>query len=214
MSELIAGVNPTRMELLKIKKRLKLARKGHNLLKEKRDALIMEFFNALEKAKKARAELNERTGTAYRKLIIAEALKGPNDVKSSAIAVSPAGGLKIETRNVMGVIMTSIEKKDFKRKLEERGYGFISTSAKIDEAAASFEETMNTVIEVAEIEGALLRLGEEIEKTKRRVNALEYNLIPKLAATQKYIRMRLDEMERENFFRLKIIKRRLTEEVS
>ncbi len=214
MAELIAGVNPTRMELLKIKKRTKLAEKGHKLLKEKRDALIMEFFNSLEKAKKARGELDERIGAAYQRLAIAEAVSGNLAVKSAAMAVSPAGGVEIETRNIMGVIMPSIEKKEFKRKLTERGYGFIKTSAKTDEAAASFEQAMNKVLEVAEIEGALLKLGEEIEKTKRRVNALEYNLIPKLAATQKYIRMRLDEMERENFFRLKIIKRRLTQEIS
>jgi len=212
MAQQIAGVNPTRMELLKLRKRIKLAKKGHKLLKEKRDALIMEFFNALERARKARKELNEKLAVAHRKLVIAEAVSGTRAVKTAAMAVSPAAGLKIDTRNVVGVIMPAIEKRDYRRKLTERGYGFVGTSANVDEAAAGFEEAMNHVLEVAEIEGALLKLAAEIEKTKRRVNALEYNLIPKLVATQKYIRMRLSEMERENFFRLKIIKRRLTQE--
>ncbi len=210
-AEMIAGVNPTRMELLKIRKRVKLAQKGHRLLKEKRDALIMEFFSTLEKARKSRKELNASLATSYQDLVLAEATAGMLAVRSTAYAVRDESAVNITNRNIMGVFVPTIEKKDFSKKLSERGYGFVGTPAKLDEAAESFESSANKVMEVAEIEGSLLRLAEAIQKTKRRVNSLEYILIPRLKNTGKHIQMKLDEMSRESFFRLKKIKKKLTE---
>lgn len=208
---MIAGVSPTRMELLKIRKRIKLAQKGHRLLKEKRDALIMEFFSMLETARKARKELNASLASSYQDVVLAEATAGILAIRSASYAVRDESSVNITNRNIMGVFVPTIEKKDFSKKLSERGYGFIGTPAKLDEAARSFENSANKVIEVAEIEGALNRLAEAIQKTKRRVNSLEYILIPRLTNTRKHIQMKLDEMSRESFFRLKKIKKKLTE---
>jgi V/A-type H+-transporting ATPase subunit D len=212
MAELIEGVNPTRMELLKLKGKVKLAMKGHRLLKEKRDALIMEFFNILEEARGVRREAEAQLAEAYRALILAEAVLGGIKVWEAALAVKPAGELAIHSRNIMGVKVPVLEVGETKRSLLERGYGLIDTSAQLDEAASKFEEALKAVIQLAEIEKSIRLLAEEIESTKRRVNALENIVLPRLNGTVKYIKMRLDEMERENFFKLKRIKSLMEEE--
>jgi len=199
------------MELLKIRKRIKLAQKGHRLLKEKRDALIMEFFSMLERARVARKELNASLIIAYQDVVLAEASAGMLAIRSASYAVQDEGSVNIASKNIMGVFVPTIEKKDFSKKLSERGYGFVGTPVKLDEAARSFEISSNKVLVVAEIEGSLNRLAEAIQKTKRRVNSLEYILIPRLTNTRKHIQMKLDEMNRESFFRLKKIKNKLME---
>lgn len=214
MAELIEGVNPTRMELLKLKGKVTLAKKGHRLLKEKRDALIMEFFNILEEARGVRREAEGKLAEAFRALILAQALLGDIKVWEAAMAVKPMDGIKIRSRNIMGVRVPVLEVGDTRRNLLERGYGLIDTSAQLDEAASKFEEALKAVVQLAEIEKSIRLLAEEIESTKRRVNALENIIIPRLAATVKYIKMRLDEMERENFFKLKRIKTLMEEKAA
>ncbi len=205
--EMIEGINPTRMELLKLKDREKLAVKGHSLLKEKRNALIMEFFNILERVKGSRGNVEEKLKEAFEDLTAAQVVMGDLAVQKAAMTVKESIEVDIESRSVMGVVVPLIDSKASERTMIQRGYGFVDTSVKIDEAARKFEESIKLIIELAEIEKTIIPLAGEIESTKRRVNALEHIIIPRLNNTVKYIEMRLEEMERENFVRLKMIKK-------
>ncbi|WP_048191522.1 V-type ATP synthase subunit D [Methanobacterium sp. SMA-27] len=205
--EMIEGINPTRMELLKLKDREKLAVKGHSLLKEKRNALIMEFFNILERVKGSREDVEKTLQEAYKDLTAAQIVMGDLAVKKSAMSVKESVEVDIDSRSVMGVVVPVIDSDIHQRTMVERGYGFLDTSVKLDEAARKFEESVKLIIELGEIEKTIILLAGEIESTKRRVNALEHIIIPKLENTVKYIEMRLEEMERENFVRLKMIKK-------
>jgi V/A-type H+-transporting ATPase subunit D len=209
--EMIEGINPTRMELLKLKQREKLAVKGHSLLKEKRNALIMEFFNILERVKGSRDEVAVKLQEAYQDLTAAQIAMGDLAVKKAAMSVTESVDVDIDSRSVMGVVVPIIESEISQRTIVERGYGFMDTSVKLDEAAKKFEESIQLIIELGEIEKTIMLLAGEIESTKRRVNALEHIIIPRLENTVKYIEMRLEEMERENFVRLKMIKKTMEE---
>ncbi|MEK6978343.1 MAG: V-type ATP synthase subunit D [Candidatus Hydrothermarchaeota archaeon] len=205
--EKIEGINPTRMELLKLKTKVKLAVKGHKLLKQKRDALIMEFFNVLAQAKGIRKKAAGELAEAFGALIMAEASSGTIKVAEASLAVRANIEIgRVESRNVMGVKVPTLELGETKRGILERGYGIADTSSQLDEASRRFEESLKTLVELAEIEKSIRLLAREIERTKRRVSSLENILIPRLDATVKYIKMRLDEMERESFFKLKRIK--------
>ncbi|AEC51754.1 V-type ATP synthase subunit D [Pyrococcus sp. NA2] len=202
----ILKVKPTRMELLKLKRRVKLAERGHKLLKEKQDALIMEFFTIYDEALSLRRELIRKIEEAFEALRKAQIDVGSLRLKEISIGVKPNKEIEIRTRNIMGVRVPLIEAPELKRKPSERGYAFVSTTSTVDNAAEKFEEVLELAIRLAEVEESLKRLGKEIEKTKRRVNALEYVIIPRMKNTIKFIEQHLDEMERENFFRLKRIK--------
>jgi V/A-type H+-transporting ATPase subunit D len=201
--------NPTRMEMLKARARIKLAKNGHKLLKQKRDALIMEFFKILEKAKDLRTELNVAMAKAYRGMAVAQAYHGVAEVENIAMSVSQAPAVGIEVRNIMGLKIPAIEAEVGEKPLLQRGYTLVGSSAKIDEAAENFEKALVLVVQLAETENAIRKLIREIEKTKRRVNALEYVLIPKLEEQARQISFRLQEMERDSFVMLKTIKRKL-----
>ncbi len=204
---MIEGVNPTRMELLKLKDREKLAVKGHGLLKEKRNALIMEFFNILDRVKGLRENIEQKLEQSFADLIMAKTTMGDFAVKKAAMSVKGSLDISVDTRNIMGVTVPIIEHDEIKKSLTERGYGLVDTSAKLDESARGFEEVIELILELSEIEMTVKLLAGEIESTKRRVNALEHIIIPRLENTVRYIEMRLEEMERENFVRLKMIKK-------
>jgi V/A-type H+-transporting ATPase subunit D len=206
MGERIEGISPTRMELLKLKRKTKLAVKGHSLLKQKRDALIMEFFAILEEAKGIRKQATEELSEAFKSVILAYATLGTAKVTQASVAVEDTSPLETGTRSIMGVKVPTLELGETERSPIERGYGLVDTSPQLDEAAGKFERALAAVVQLAEVEKTIRRLAEEIESTKRRVNALENIVIPRLTGTVKYIKMRLDEMERENFFKLKRIK--------
>ncbi len=206
--------NPTRMELLKTKSRIKLARNGHNLLKQKRDALIMEFFKILKKAKDLRGELNEKMGIAYKSLSIAHAYHSTCELESIASGLEEDLGLEVKARNVMGVSIPEIQVELQEKKFGERGYPIMGTSAKIDDVVDNFGEVLRLVVTLAETETAIRRLIKEIEKTKRRVNALEFVVLPRLEKERDEIIFRLEEMERDSFVSLKVIKRRLEQEAA
>ncbi len=205
--EMIEGVNPTRMELLKLKDREKLAIKGHGLLKEKRNALIMEFFSILDRVKGLRENVEKKLEQSFADLILAKTMMGDFEVRKAAMSVKGSLDISVDTRNIMGVTVPVIEYEDMKKSMTERGYGLVDTSAKLDESSRGFEEVIKLILELSEIEMTVKLLAGEIESTKRRVNALEHIIIPRLENTVKYIEMRLEEMERENFVRLKMIKK-------
>ena len=205
--EMIEGVNPTRMELLKLKDREKLAVKGHGLLKEKRNALIMEFFNILDRVKGSREIVEKNLAEAFQDLTAAQIAMGDLSVRKASMSVKESVKVDIDSRSVMGVVVPLIDSEISQRTIVERGYGFLDTSARIDEAAKRFENATKLILELAETEKTIMLLANEIESTKRRVNALEHIIIPRLQNTVKYIEMRLEEMERENFVRLKMIKK-------
>ncbi len=200
--------NPTRMELLKARARSKLAKKGHSLLKQKRDALVLEFFKILKKASDLRGRLNAQMKISYAALAIAESHHGVVEVESAAMAASRAPKVKVDVRNVMGVRIPTVEVASDEHS-EDFSSRIISSNAKIDGAADSFKEALHMVVKLAETENAIRKLIKEIEKTKRRVNSLEYIIIPRLASQAKLISFRLDEMERDSFFMLKMMKKKL-----
>ncbi|NKQ39452.1 MAG: V-type ATP synthase subunit D [Methanosarcinales archaeon] len=210
---ILSGVRPTRMELLKLKKRKILAQKGHDLLEEKRDALIMEFFKRIKNYRKDKAELEIEIKKAFETLIEAQMVIGYTGLEESSYSVNEMKDIEMKVRNITGVKVPLIEKMEFLRESKERGYSFVSTSAKLDEAANSFENVVKNILRLAESEGSIRKLAQEIEKTKRRVNALENILIPKLGNTQNYIKMHLAELEREDFFRRKKIKSALKDSI-
>lgn len=201
-------VKPTRSELLRVKKQIKLARSGYSLLKKKRDGLILEFFEILKKAKSLRQELVEEYKIALEKMNIARALEGDLKIKSVAMAIKDIPDVKLAAKNIMGVKVPKIESSEVKKAFLERGYGVYNSSA-IDEAASAYEKVVEKIILAAEAETSMRKLLNEIEKTKRRVSGLEFVVIPNLDRQKGFIQLRLEEMERENTFRMKRIKAKI-----
>ena len=204
--DIIDGINPTRMELLSLKNRTKLAVKGHGLLKEKRDALIKEFFDILDRVKGVREAAERSLKEANEALLEAQIAMGDLAVRKASLSVKESIDVDIKSRSVMGVSVPVTNVKMEERSIIDRGYSFSDTTIQLDEAAKKFEESIKFLIELGEVEKTIFLLAEEIEATKRRVNALEHIMIPRFENTEKYIDMRLQGMERENFVRLKMIR--------
>ncbi len=198
-------VIPTRMELLRIKGRIRLASKGHSLLKRKRDALIMEFFKVLKEARDIRQRANEMLSKAFTALYYATVTHTQIEIESISGLTRIDYELDVKESNVMGV---KIPKITFSIKREQQ-YPLLFTSSSIDYLIATYKGLLRVLVEVAEIETTIKRLLKEIEKTKRRVNALEYIVIPRLTHQLKEVKQRLEEMERDMFVSLKVVKRNL-----
>ncbi len=206
----LPDIKPTRSELINLKKKIKLSERGYNILKMKRDGLILEFFRVLEDAKTSRGELQEKYKAASEMIALSNTIEGTIRLKAAAFAVKETPEITVKAKNIMGVVVPEISSTKVKKRLMERGYGLIGTSSVLDETASAYEDLMESVIRSAEIESTMKKLLDEIESTKRRVNALEYKVIPELTEARDFIKMRLDEMEREELFRLKKIKARST----
>ncbi|KAF5090149.1 V-type ATP synthase subunit D [Methanoculleus horonobensis] len=204
----LRDIKPTRSELINVKRRIKLSERGYNILKMKRDGLILEFFKVLQQAKDSRGALLERYEHAMEMIALAETVEGAIGVKAAAFSTADAPAISLKSKNIMGVVVPEIEASSVRKGVLDRGYGMLGTSAVIDETAEAFEDLLEAIIEAAEIETTMKRLLDEIESTKRRVNALEFKVIPELSEARDFIKMRLDEMEREELFRLKKIKAR------
>jgi len=205
VENIIEGVKPTRMELLAIRKKKKLAEKGHKLLGEKRDALVMQFFEIIHTRDTLRSEVNSKLGDAFNTLIDAEMILGRDNVEDVTYSVPQIQNVPTDVVNIMGVQVPRIQAEALTAP-KEPVYGYLHTNARLDEATDRFFNVLLRILKLAEVEGSIERLANEIEKTKRRVNALEHIFIPRLNATQKYIEMQLQEREREDFFRRKRIK--------
>ncbi|MFQ6129695.1 MAG: V-type ATP synthase subunit D [Candidatus Hadarchaeaceae archaeon] len=205
------AVSPTRMELLKLRQRVGLAQKGHDLLKEKMDALVIEFFEVLRRIQEARMKAFDQLLVAHRALSMCFAVVGTLETKQASKETKRELQVEISTRHIMGIAVPAVEVGTVERNALVRGYGLHMTSSALDEASREFERALKLLIELSELEASAFAIVRELEKTKRRVNALEYILIPRLKEALKFIMMRLDEMERENFSRLKRIKAMLGE---
>ena len=199
-------VKPTRKELMRIEDRIELSEQGHDTLEQKRDGLIMEFMDILDQAQDIRSELDADYQRAQRKMDMARAMEGDVAVRGAAAALEEYPEITTQSKNIMGVVVPQIESSKVKKSIDERGYGLLGSSARIDEAAAAYEELIESIVLAAEVETAMKKMLEEIEQTKRRVNALEFKLLPELHENREYIEQKLEEQEREEIFRLKKIK--------
>ncbi len=202
--EIVEGINPTRMELLSIRKKRRLAEKGHKLLGEKRDALIVQFFDVLKKRESLKEEVVGSFKSAGSSLEEAMAVMGYGSVQALSKGISEQTPPTISTLNIMGVKVPVLDLQV--REGSDNPWGIGTTPQSLDDSATGFQKALERLLKLAETEGSMERLALEIEKTKRRVNALEHIFIPKLKNTERYITMQLQEREREDFVRRKRIK--------
>lgn len=200
------NVTPTRSELINVKRKIRLSQSGYNLLKRKRDGLMYEIFDILPKVKTLRNELVASYQQAQEAIDTAAAVEGALTVRSVANTVSKPPTVSLREHNIMGVRVPKIQSDQVKRELPQRGYGIVGTDAIIDEAVSGYERLVEKIVQAAELETSIKRLLDEVEKTKRRVNALEFKVLPDLEQVRKFIAFRLEEMEREQLFTMKRIK--------
>lgn len=204
------NVNPTRMELRRLKTRLKTAVRGHKLLKDKADETIRQFMAYIKENKRLREEIETELSLSLRSFMLASAVT-TSQVLEEAVAM-PAFSVELTTaeKNVMGVTVPQISVKAGDKK-ELYPYSFASVSSELDGSIANLSELLEKMVKLAEVEKTCNMLADEIEKNRRRVNALEYVMIPQLEETIKYITMKLDENERSNTIRLMKVKTMLEE---
>jgi len=205
-------IKPTRKNLMEIEDRIELSERGHDTLEQKRDGLIMEFMDILDQAQDVREDLEGDYETAQKKINMARAMEGDIAVRGAAAALEEHPEITVESRNIMGVVVPQIESTKVSKTLDERGYGILGTSARIDEAAEAYEDLLESIVLAAEVETAMKKMLTEIETTKRRVNALEFKLLPELYDGQEYIEQKLEEQEREETFRMKKVKAKKEED--
>lgn len=200
-------VNPTRMELLKLRDKKKLAEKGYSLLKNKQDALIVSFFAKVKEYSKKSFVAADLLKAAYEEILLAQVLDGVSNVKTAAMNYPSGFEISISNENIMGV---KIKKINF-NKINYNDFEYIGSSNQLLFAKKRFEKALVEVLKKAVLEETIIKLGEEIKKTKRRLNSLEHIKIPELVKAYGYVDLYLSELERENFFRLKLIKLRIDE---
>jgi V/A-type H+-transporting ATPase subunit D len=200
---MILAVNATRMELMRLKKRLTLARRGHKLLKDKQDELVRNFLEIIEDTKRLRLEVDDEILEVFQSYSVAEGVVGGAEMESLFCIPGAQTSLQTKLKSIMNV-------KVPKFAVEIRGdpydYGVSASSVLVDRCVGSFGKLLESLLKLAELEKTSILLAEEIEKTRRRVNALEYILIPNIQDTVKYITMKLSEMDRSNLTRIMKVK--------
>lgn len=200
-------ITPTRMVLNQLKGRLKTATRGHKLLKDKRDELMRQFMDVIKQNKELRLRVEEGLTEAFSSLQVASSLMSPDMLEQSLLYPRQSVELSMNFRNVMSV---NVPEYDFRTKSNDPSeifpYGFAATSGELDDALEALSSVFEDMLKLAEIEKTMQLLAEEIEKTRRRVNALEYVLIPELRGNIKYITMKLEENENSTKVRLLKVK--------
>ena len=201
------NVNPTRMVLTGLKKRLKTARRGHKLLKDKRDELMKKFLDIVRENKRLREEVEEKLGVVHSRFVMARAVMSAELMEEALMFPKQRISLNVTTRNIMSVDVPVLEFTGEDGAGEDiYPYGFANTSGELDGAISMLSETTAALLKLAELEKSAQLMADEIERTRRRVNALEYILIPNLEETIRYIVMKLEENERGNLTRLMKVK--------
>lgn len=207
------NVNPTRMVLSELKARLETSTRGHKLLKDKQDELMRRFIELIRKNKELRVEVEEELSGSFKDFLLASAIMSPEFLDEAVSFPKENIDVDITTKNIMSVNIPVMEFK--KTEIDESGsifpYGYAQTSADLDYAIEGLDKTMDKLLELAEVEKACQLMAKELEKTRRRVNALEYRTIPDLEETIKYIRSKLDENERATITRLMKVKDMIAE---
>ena len=207
------NVNPTRQELTRLKTRLRTSIRGHKLLKDKRDELMKQFMDVVRENRALRKRVEESLMRAHGSFTVAAALMSPEMLQQSLLYPKQSVELDMTFQNVMSV---DVPKYHFKTTGQNAGevypYGFAQTSGELDDAVDAMSGVFQDMLRLAEVEKTSQLLAEEIEKTRRRVNALEYVKIPEMQANIKYITMKLDENERSNTIRLMKVKDMLLKE--
>jgi len=201
----ILNVNPTRMELRGLKNRLSTAVRGHKLLKDKSDETIRQFMGFIRENKRLRDELENEVTLSLRSFLLASAVNSPEVIEEAVAIPSRSVTLKCGVRNIMSVSAPSIEIEEGES-TDLYPYSFATVSGELDESLKHLSELLVKLVRLAEVEKTCNMLADEIEKNRRRVNALEYVMIPELEETIKFIKMKLDENERGNTIRLMKIK--------
>lgn len=200
---MIMNVNATRMELQKLKKRVKIAKRGHKLLKDKQDELMRQMLSQIEEVKNKRIEIEKEFQSILQSFVLAQSKLAKEQMEESLALPTKEVSILVETKNLM-----SVKIPEFKKEVSGDiiCYGFLNTSGEMDFALLKFEKFLDTLINLAQMEKKVQLLADEIDKTRRRVNALEYKLIPSLEETIRYITMKLAELERSNLTRLMKVK--------
>ena len=202
-----ATINPTRMELTRLKGRLKTATRGHKLLKDKRDELMKQFLEIVRKNRALRKKVEQGLEEANAAFTVAASLMGPEMLEQALLYPKQSVELEMGFRNIMSV---NVPVYTFHTKNEDPTeiypYGFAQTSGELDIALEALNRVFQDMLELAEVEKSMQLLAEDIEKTRRRVNALEYVMIPEMQEKIRYITMKLDENERGNITRLMKVK--------
>lgn len=189
----IMKINPTRMELIKLKRKLVTAKRGHKLLKEKRDGLMKEFMAIIREVRDLRQVVEEKLATGFKSYLFAGADMGQDAVREALMVPSKKIKLEADTKNVMSV---NVPVFSYKEEGDWLSYGLAGTSGQLDESLKIFSDSLKDLVELAQKEHSAKLMAAEIEKTRRRVNALEYVFIPDMQETLKYITAKLNEQER------------------
>ena len=202
------NVNPTRMELSKLKIRLKTAVRGHKLLKDKQDELMRQFIDMIKKNKKLRERVEEMLQNSFKDFLLSRGVMSDEMLENAIAYPKEKIGVEVKKKNIMSVNvpqMTFVKENEGNQGMIYP-YGYAQTSADLDDAIDGLSSVMDNLLELAEVEKACQLMADEVEKTRRRVNALEYMTIPQLQETIRFIQMKLDENERGSITRLMKVK--------
>jgi len=199
----ILQVNPNRMELLKLRKRLVIARRGHKLLQDKLEEMMRRFLVLLKDIDSAKDDFQKRNNTMLGNLFYSRISASKSDFDESLSQIKPKIVIGVSTKRIMNINIPTFAIKEFDI---DKGYDFLKTSAQLDVALSEAKDYVSSLLRLAELLKALDVLASEIERTRRRVNALEYMLIPAIEDTTRYITQKLNEFERGNLVRLMRVK--------